>query len=110
MAGVFKSQSVLSTEPYRVAISATMAGVPLNLSTDVVQFAFMLAGNPGTSDWRTGAWETTSVAGKTVYVAQVLVGPANGGVPLAVGPWKVFAKVVDNPDIPVWEVGTLQIT
>jgi hypothetical protein len=107
---VFKSQSVLSTEPYRVAVSATVAGNPLNLSTDTVQFAFMAAGDPGNADWRTGTWETTTVSGKALYVAQCLVGPANSGVSLSVGPWNVWVKVVDNPDVPVRQVGTLQIT
>jgi hypothetical protein len=104
---ILKSQSVLSTEPYRVTVSATVAGVALNPTGDVVQFAFMLTGNPATSDWKAGAWE---VSPGPIYVAYCQVGPASGGVPLAVGSYAVWLKVVDNPDVPVQSVGTLQIT
>jgi hypothetical protein len=105
---LYKSQSVLSTEPYRAAIKATVAGVVINLSADVVQFAFMsTTANPATSDWKTGAWE---VLPGPIYVAYCQVGPAAGGVPYAVGNYTAWVKVVDNPDVPVQAVGTLQIT
>jgi hypothetical protein len=107
MSAIYKSQSVLSTEPYRVAVKATVAGSVINLSTDVVQFAFMLTGNPATSDWKTGAWE---ILPGPVYVAYCLVGPGSGGVPYTVGSYTAWVKVVDNPDVPVQAVGTLQIT
>lgn len=105
---VMKPLSALSTEPIRVSVSATVAGVPINPTSDTVQFAFTSGGSPSSGDWRGGSWETLTSAGSVVYLAVCQVGP--GGAVLTVGTWYVWVKVVDNPDIPVRQVGLLQIT
>lgn len=102
-----KTQSALSTELVQIKVAVTVNGAPYNPSSDVVAMAFMPSGtNPTTSDWKTGSWQTDP--GPT-YWAQCLVGPANGGVVLAVGSYVVWLKIVDNPEVPVRQVGILQI-
>lgn len=104
-----KTQSVLDTEYLTYPQQVLVAGLPVNPTADVVQFAFMpnpANANPGVGDWHTGSWFTTVNGG---YQAQILVGPANGGVPLAAGLYNVWVKVVDNPQVPVIQVDLLQV-
>lgn len=99
--------SSLSTEYVQVPISATAAGTPVNPTSDQVQFAFLATGNPTTSDWVLGSWETIA---PNTYIAQCLVGPA-GGVTLTAGTtYTIWIKVTDNPETPVRQVGLLKIT
>lgn len=106
-------RSVLDTDylAFPVAIIGA-AGQPLNPTADAVSFAFMPSpanANPGVSDWHTGSWFTTTNGG---YEAQILVGPANGGVvpqPAGPGLWNVWIKVADNPQVPIWQIGMLQL-
>lgn len=100
--------SALSTEYVQVPVSATTAGVPINPTSDQVQFAFMATGNPTSGDWHLGSWQTIA---PTTYVAQILVGPGSGGVPLTAGTtYSIWVKVTDNPETPVRQVGLLKIT
>jgi hypothetical protein len=100
--------SSLSTEYVQVPVSATAAGVNVNPTSDSVQFAFMATGNPTPSDWHTGTWTTIA---PTTYLAQILVGPDNGGVTLTAGTtYAIWVKVTDNPETPVRQVGLLKIT
>jgi hypothetical protein len=100
--------SSLSTEYVQVPVSATVNGVAINPTSDPVQFAFMAAGNPGLTDWHTGSWSTVA---PTTYLAQCLVGPGNGGVPLLAGStYAIWVKVTDSPEVPVRQVGLLKIT
>lgn len=100
--------SSLSTEYVQVPVSATAAGVPVNPTSDQVQFAFMPTGNPAGADWHLGSWETIA---PDTYLAQILVGPGSGGIPLAAGTtYQIWVKVTDNPEQPVRQVGLLKIT
>lgn len=100
--------SSLSTEYVQVPVAATAAGVAINPTTDVVQFAFMATGSPGTTDWKLGSWQTIA---PNTYLAQCLVGPGSGGVPLTAGTtYSIWIKVTDNPEVPVRQVGLLKIT
>lgn len=108
------SQSVLSTKYIDVTVTATGPTGAINPTSDVVKFAFMpipgggTSSNPGLSDWHNGSWSTPSTG---VYVAQILVGPANGGVVLAgVGTYTIWISISDNPEVPVDVVGVLQLT
>lgn len=106
-------RSVLDTDylAYPVLIIGAN-GQRLNPTGDVVQFAFMpnpANANPGVSDWHTGSWFTST---NSSYYAQVLLGPANGGVvpaPTGTGLWNVWIKVTDSPQVPIWQVDTLQL-
>lgn len=100
------TQSVLSTVYVPVLVRPTLHGAPYNPSADVVSFAFMAAGNPGLSDWHTGSWDPI---GASRWVAQCLVGPGAGGVPLSVGTYAMWVRVTDNPEIPVQQIGQLII-
>lgn len=102
------TMSSLSTEYVQVPISATAAGVPVNPTSDQVQFAFMATGNPSPGDWHLGSWETIA---PNTYIAQCLVGPGSGGVTLTAGTtYSIWVKVTDNPETPVRQVGLLKIT
>lgn len=83
-------------------------GLPYDPSLDTVQMAFVTIGaDPTSGDWHTGSWEAAQA--NNTYFAQVLVGPANSGVVLARGTYAVWVKITDNPEIPVAQVGTIQI-
>lgn len=104
------SISSLSTEYIQVEVTATVNGSsPYNPTGDQVQMAFIASGNPESGDWHTGAWQTLSSSAGPVYLAQCLVGPS-GGVALLAGTYGVWLKVTDNPEIPVRQVGILQVT
>jgi hypothetical protein len=102
------TQSRLSTEFVQVDVGVTTeAGTPGDPSGDVVQMAFARPGAlPADGDWHTAAWVSTSAG----WAAQVLVGPQNGGIVLAPGPWVRFVKVTDSPEIPVRSVPGLTIS
>ncbi len=104
------SQSVLSTELLQVLVQATGIDGPYNPTGDAVAFAFTSASaypaaEPAT--WNTGTWVTYPGA---QYWAQVLVGPANGGVSLAIGSWQCWLKITDDPAVPVRQPFLLKIT
>ncbi len=103
------TRSVLDTRYVALPISATgPTGAPIDPTSDTVQLAFMpvpIGANPGTGDWHTGSWATVAPG---TYQAQVLVGP-NGGVALAVGFYRIWVKVTDNPEVPVIPADYLKI-
>jgi hypothetical protein len=104
------SLSVLSTEFVQVPVSATVNGSSgYNPTADLVQMAFVATGNPAVSDWKTGSWQTVTSSGGPVFLAQCLVGPS-GAAELAAGTYNIWLKVTDNPEVPVRQVGLLQIT
>lgn len=106
------SQPKISTQYVQVQVIATTpSGDPYDPSGDLVQVAFVAesypATEPGPSDWLTAAWVTGP--GSTHW-ATILVGPANGGVVLAVGSWIVWVRVTDNPAVPAEPGPLLSIT
>lgn len=106
MAGI--SISSASLQYVLVPVRAFSEGVAYNPTGDTVQMAFMVAGTPGSADWKTASWAAdTQVNG--VYLAQCLIGPGGTGT-LAIGSYTIWLKVVDNPEIPVLPVGGLTVT
>jgi hypothetical protein len=104
------SQSLLSTNFVQVPVSIkSPAGY--DPTGDAVAMAFTLQAypvtEPGSGDWHAGSWVTFP---GPVYWAQCLVGPANGGVPLAAGTWLGWVRVTDSPAVPVDQSFILQIT
>jgi hypothetical protein len=100
--------SSVSTEYVRVNVTAALAetGLPANPTADAVYFAFMTPGvTPGSGDWKTAAW----AGGGPPYTAEILIGPS-GTDTLAQGKYAIWFKIVDSPEIPVIQVGTLYIT
>lgn len=106
------SQLAVSTEPIQIQIAATANGQPYTPTSDPVSIAFVPVTSPPSSpdptsgEWNTAYWETD--AGPT-YWASILVGPLNGGIPLAVGSYVVVVKVTDSPAVPVRQGCYLQI-
>lgn len=97
--------SSLSVQYVKVPVRATVNGQPHDPTGDVVQIA--IVGHdvtPAPADWHTGSWETTP---QGEYLARLLVGP--GQLPLAVGFYDVWVKIVDNPETPVLEAGILRV-
>lgn len=102
------AQSALSTQFVQVPVTVrSPAGY--DPTADTVQFAFppqeYPQGPPVT--WYPGTWVTYP---GPAYWAQVLIGPANGGVALPVGSYLGWVKISDNPEVPVLQPFTLQIT
>jgi hypothetical protein len=104
------TQSVLSTQ-YVQTLVQTVAAVAYDPTGDSVSFAFTNANafpaqQPGDEDWNEGSWVTWP---GSQYWAQILVGPANGGVVLSTGRWQAYLKVTDDPEVPVLQPFVLQI-
>ena len=103
------TQSVLSTQYMQVLIQVTSAS-PHDPTGDPVSFAFTPANTfPAVepSTWYTGSWVTFP---GSQYWAEILIGPANGGVSLATGAWQVWVKITDSPEVPVLQPCLLTIT
>lgn len=104
------TRSILDTEYLTYPVAFVIGGVAQNPTGDPVAFAFMpnpANAAPGVGDWHTGHWIST---GTGTYQAQVLVGPANGGVSLAAGLYNVWIMITDNPEIPIEQIDLLRLT
>lgn len=105
--------SDLSAEFIKTRVQATVNGVnPYNPTADVVQYACVTReGEPGSSDWFNGSWETETVVTPNgtqhIYRALGLIG--TGGKVLARGSYDVYVKIFDNPETPVRFVGVLEV-
>jgi len=104
------SQSVLSTNFVQVPITIQSPS-GYDPTGDAVVFAFepytYPVTEPGSGDWHGGSWVTFP---GPVYWAQCLVGPANGGVSLAIGTYAGWVKITDSPAVPVEQPFLLKIT
>jgi hypothetical protein len=103
--------SHLSTEYVLIPVSATVAGQPHNPTSDTVQFAFLASqtASPQSTDWVAASWSTASNA-VYPYAAQCLVGPGAGAaVSLAIGTYVIWLKITDDPEVPVRQVGVLNV-
>ena len=100
--------SSLSLEYVRVPVTATANGNAVNPTGDTVKMAFLqgVSTQPQVSDWQTASWDTPTGTG--TYFAQCLVGPS-GTITLTAGTWYVWIQITDNPEIPVRQVGVLQV-
>jgi hypothetical protein len=102
------TKSHLDTSYVQVPVQALQNGQAYNPVYDQVLMAFMTAWKlPGIGDWNPGSWTESTAPG--IYLAQCLVGPAAGGVNLPVGVYDVWVQIIDNPEIPVINAGTLAI-
>lgn len=97
---------VTSTVFIPANITATSGGSSFNPTADEVDFAFISGPtDPQSGDWHTGSW----VSGGPPYIAQILVGPLNGGLVLAKGSYIIWCRVIATPQVPVFQVGQLTI-
>jgi hypothetical protein len=106
-----KRMSVTSTDdiiiPVKVAIPE---GGNANITTDVVQFAFVPGGlatrrSPSDTEWNVGFW---LVQDSGAVNACITVGPG-AGLTLTRGEWAIWIKIEDNPTTPVVPVDQLTI-
>jgi hypothetical protein len=99
------TKSVLSTVfiPARVEAHIFDTGAVYDPTGDVVEAAFKLPGvNPAPGDWKTASW---FVPMPDRFFALCLVGPGLGAaLDLAVGSYKMWLRITDNPEVPVIQV------
>jgi hypothetical protein len=101
--------SSLSTVYIQVPVRAFIEGQAYNPTGDVVAMAFTAGwDDPASGDWHTASWSTSESG--TTYLAQLLVGPAAGGLVLGVGTYSIWVRVTDSPEVPVLQPGQLTIT
>lgn len=101
-----QTMTAVSTE-YVIANITELVGL-LNVGNPTgftVQFAFVSTNTAPTTQWVNGAWATSS----SPYIAQILVGPANGGIVLAKGTYGIWVQIVTPSQVPAIEIGTLTI-
>lgn len=99
--------SVLSSEYVLVTIQFVdpVTGNQVDPTGDSVALAFTSSvADPVSGDWVAASWRV----GGPPYVAQTLVGPA--GKQLTKGGWRVWAKIVSNPELPVLRAGFLKVS
>jgi len=115
LASMVFGQSVAALQYIRVAVHAIVNGnASYNPTVDTVQFGFLNeatnSSSTAPSSWLAGSWETQVISGQTTYVAKCLVGPGGTFVPAANTNWWTWAKISDNPEVPVLFVGELRVT
>lgn len=102
------TMSRLSTQYVLVPVQAIVAGEAIDPTAFPVQFAFTpIGGEPADLDWHDGSWQDGTTNG--LYLAQVLIGPENGGLALAPALYQIWIQVTGNPEVPVLQPGLLQI-
>jgi hypothetical protein len=102
--------SALSRVYIRARIIATINGATHDPTGDVVKMAFIPSGAaPTTGDFQQAIWETDATTNPVTYRSLCLVGPG-GTVTLAVGTYRVWVQITDNPEVPVMLAGTLKVT
>lgn len=101
--------SRLSTQYVQVPVEAVVGGSAYDPTSDTVQMAFMAGWSlPQTPDWKSASWSDSTAPG--IWLAQCLVGPANGGEDLEPGTYAIWVQITDHPEIPVLNPGSLVIT
>lgn len=97
--------AAVSTEFITANITAMMGGVGINPTSYPVNFAFTTTSEPQAGQWHAGTWATNSAP----YIAQILVGPANGALSLPVGNYQIWVEIVTSTQVPVLQIGTLTV-
>ena len=104
------TQLATSTLYFWQQVQATrIDGTVINPTSDVVAIAFQPVptfgppSDPTSGQYNAAIWGTGP--GPT-YWAGILVGPANGGLVLAIGSYVAAVKITDNPEVPcLWGWG-----
>lgn len=104
------SMSVLSTQYVLMPVATQAGGTIIDPTTDAVACAFKPVGaEPAGADWVPATWLQDTTPG--TFIAECLVGPAPGSaITLDPGIYTIWLKITDNPEVPVLQPGTLQIT
>jgi hypothetical protein len=103
----FATENVVANLTELVGILVPPGSATLGNPTQfAVQFAFTSSQFATPSTWYSGTWVTSSAP----YIAQILIGPANGGTVLAAGTYGIWARIITPTQVPAIEVGTLTLT
>jgi len=98
--------SALSSPYIRYVVNASVNGLVVSPTGDVVLFAFQAQGIDPVS-WFVGSWETVT-GPPSQSVARIQVGPISSNV-LAKGVYMVWIKIIDNPETIIRPVGQLEV-
>lgn len=91
----------------RSHITASKDGVEgYNPTTDAVRFGFSSSGDHNDAVWGDGSWETKVTSEGNRYYARYLYGST---VSLPPGFYTVFVHITDNPEVPVLDIGNIQV-
>jgi hypothetical protein len=96
----------ISKEYIIVKVGVKKNGIAYDPTHDDVKFTFTLTNVLTNATWYQGAWET--VSGE--HFAKCLIGPGGLVTLVAGNTYLVSVKITDDPEIPVRDVGTLQVT
>lgn len=100
--------STVSLEYIKVPVNVKKNGIYVDPTLATVSMAFMSAKDtkPAGGDWKDASWEPG--LGHKYYI-RCLVGPS-GATTLAVGNYWVWIKIIDYPEAPIRQVGSIKIT
>jgi hypothetical protein len=103
--------SRLSTEYWKVPVSATRAGRALDLTRFPVYIAILPDHvNPAVTDWRAATWEISN----GLTYARILVGPQGGAFNFATGigatRYTVWVRVVETEETPILRAGHMSVS
>jgi hypothetical protein len=100
--------SAISLEYIKVPVNVKKNGVYVNPTSSQVKMAFLSSKTaaPDTGDWKNASWE--SGLGHKYYI-RCLVGPS-GDITLTPDTYWVWIKILDAPEAPVRQVGSVRIT
>lgn len=101
-----------SKEFFRVPLRPfKVAGEWVDPSSATVQMAFLISGDPAGGDWKTAQWETDETVTPPVHTVTCLVGGTGTGavVELPRGSYTAWLRVTESPEVPVREVGRLEV-
>jgi hypothetical protein len=106
MATVVKIASDSLEYVYVEVQQRTPAGTTQSLVDHAVDLAFMAHGEPITGDWHVAAWVPDNEA-EGRNVARLLIGPGGppGTLVLPEGKYFAFARVHQDPELPVIKTG-----
>jgi hypothetical protein len=106
-AGGAVTMSRLSLQYVSVPVQAYKGGTVYNPTNDVVEFAFVQNYGTVPSSWAAGSW-VSQLNYTYPYAAQCLVGPGGATAPTT-GVYNIWVQIQDDPEVPVFIAGQLQI-
>lgn len=100
--------STVSLEYIKVPVNVKKNGVYVDPSLSPAYMAFLSSktAKPVDGDWKSSTWEPG--LGHKYYI-RCLVGPG-GAATLVAGMYWVWVKIVDSPETPIRQVGSVKIT
>lgn len=102
--------SQLSVQYVHCSVAATLGGVDVDPTGDIVALAFVPQGTtPAPTDFVTGSWVQDATTVPTTHFARVLIGPPPGAIVLTPGLVDIYLKITDNPETPVLKAGPARI-